>query len=286
MDNKNEFSFLFPAPKTIRLQNRFLDIQNLCFPLEISKKYDFLFDYFAVKNKNRGLEIICQGKKTLAFEEHGIECEPDRVVISANSPRGQFYALSTLLQILAYYQPGGRMPGFIIADAPAISFRGFSLDVAHGAFPLPAEMQRFLLKLSLLKFNSVSLYLGDWFREEKNAQSDLPKGRMSRDEIARVVALGGRMGMDIFPAFGISPVVSGNNELKAGLMSAFDTKLIQMRLGEKAGGESDAVWFERFMGMYHFFKTRGKKLLVPGNDFLKTPDWIRKNSPGYFDPER
>jgi len=276
MVNKNEFSFLYPAPKSIRMQTGMLDIQNLCFPLEISKKYDFLLNYFAVKNTNRGLEITCQEKKTLAAEEYGIECEPGRVVVRANSPRGQFYALSTLLQILAYYQPGGRMPGFSITDAPAISFRGFFLDVAHGAFPLPAEMQRLLLRLAMLKFNSVSLYLGDGSREEKNTRNDLSKGSMTRDEIARVVVLAGRMGMDIFPAIGVHPVAPGHSELEAGLWSAFDAKLIQIRLGEKTDDESAAAWFERFMDTYRFFKARGQRLLVWGNDFLKTPDWIRK----------
>ncbi|MEI6614504.1 MAG: glycoside hydrolase family 20 zincin-like fold domain-containing protein, partial [Chrysiogenales bacterium] len=176
MSIKNEFYFLFPAPKTIRWQNCILDIRDLCFTLEITKKYAFLFDYFAVKNKNRGLEIIGQEKKTLGVEEYIIESDRNRIVFWANSQRGQFYALSTLLQILAFYKKDGCMPGFFIKDAPDISFRGFLLDVAHGAFPLLPELQRLLLKLALLKFNRFCLYLGDPAKDEKAAQGEFKKG--------------------------------------------------------------------------------------------------------------
>jgi hypothetical protein len=145
MNTKNEFSFLFPAAKVIRRQVHFLEIQNLCFPLEITKKYDFLFDVFKIRNKNRGLEVISQEKKTLRAEEYEIESSRNRIILWANSPRGQFYALSTLLQILAFHAPGGRMPGFFIRDAPDLTYRGFRLDAVLGAFPLRPELRRLLV---------------------------------------------------------------------------------------------------------------------------------------------
>ncbi len=276
MENKKDFSFLCPTPRTVRPQNGTLDIQSLCFPLEITKKYDFLFDHFAIRNKNRGLEITCQEKKTLAAEEYVVECEPGRVILSANSPRGRFYALSTLMQILAHFQPEGRMPGFLIRDAPTMSFRGFSLDMAYGAIPLPDEMRRLLLRLALLKFNFVSLFLGDPNRLEKAANSELPRGCITRDEIDRVVALGAMMALDVLPSIEIGPVAPGPDDLDAGFLAAFGSMWVQVRLDEKKDDEPAAAWFSRFMGCYHFFRARGKKLLVRGEDFLKTPDWIRK----------
>jgi hypothetical protein len=248
----------------------------LCFPLEILKKYDFLFDYFAVKNKNRGLEITCQEKKTLGSEEYFIECEQSRVVIWANSPRGQFYALSTLLQILAYYQQGGRMPGFFIKDAPDISFRGFMLDVAHGAFPLPAELQRLLLKLALLKFNHFSLVPGNLSSEEKVPRNGVPKGNMAQEETGLLAALAGKMGIDMVPVITAGPDIPSPDKFNAGLLASFRSKLIHVRLAEKVAAESEAEWFGRFLDTYRFFKTQGKTMLVWGDAFLKTPDLIRK----------
>ena len=276
MNIKNELAFLFPAPKTISLQDRSLDIQNLCFPLEITKKYDFLFAYFAVKNKNRGLEISCQEKKALAAEEYVMECDASRIVLWSNSQRGQFYALSTLLQILAYHRPSGRMPGFFIKDSPAVPFRGFLLDVEHGAFPLPAELQRLLLRLALLKFNYFSLALGGWTGDEKAAGSGMQKAGMTQEEIGLTVALAGKMGIDMFPAITVGAEVPGPGEFRTGVLAPFRSKLVHVRLGEKTDAEPAAAWFDRFRDTQRFFKAQGKTMLVWGDDFLKTPELIRK----------
>ena len=282
MSNKNEFSFLYPALKTIRWQNRSLDIRNLCFPLEITKKYDFLFDYFAVKNKNRGLEIVCQEKKTLRNEEYIMECDQSRIVIWANSQRGQFYALSTLLQILAFYRPGGSMPGFFIKDIPDISFRGFMLDIVHGAIPLLPELLRLLLKLALLKFNYFSIYLKSPDNSETVARGESHQGGMGSHEIGQLATMAARMGMEMFPAISVGPAVFRPDQ--AGLidrffaeaMTPFRSKMILVELEGKGENEPPAVWFGRFLDVCRTLKGQGKKVLVWGDSLLETPDLIRK----------
>ncbi len=133
---KNEFAFLFPNPRKVLVRNDFFDIRDLCFPLEIYKKYDFLFDFFKVRNKNRGLEIIFQEHQGLGDEEYMLESGEMQILAMANSVRGQFYSLATLLQILAFYGDSGRMPVFSIRDAPEIAIRGFALAAAGGAIPV------------------------------------------------------------------------------------------------------------------------------------------------------
>lgn len=262
---------MFPAPKMMRWQNYSLDIRNLCFPLEIIKKYDFLFDYFQVKNKNQGLEIICHENKILANEEYIIASEQSRIVVWTNSQRGQFYALSTLLQILTFYKQIGRMPGFFIKDAPAISFRGFMLDVAHGAVPLLPELQRLLLKLALLKFNRFSLNMGGPVNPGSAVRSESQKTSMTLTEIGQIAALAGKMGIDMYPAF-----VVGTDAGSAEIIAPFRSKLIHVELSEKAENEAATIWFERFLDHYRFCKAQGKKVLVWGDSFLTNPDLIRK----------
>jgi hypothetical protein len=274
MNTNDECDSLFPVPKTIRRQNPALDIQNLCFPLEIIKKYDFLFDFFSLKSKNRGLEIVCQDKKTLGDEEYFIESDRSRVIVWSSSQRGQFYALSTLLQVLAFYKPGGVMPAVTIRDAPAVAFRGFLLDVARGAFPLLPELKRLLLKLSLLKFNHLALVLGGSANSEK--------ANVTPDEIAQLALLAGRMGLDMFPAIALGPAVDGigrvadGGDFDADILAAFRSKSIFIEPSEKTAAEPAAVWFERFMRTYRFFKAQGKRLLVPADGFMAAAEWIRK----------
>jgi hypothetical protein len=154
---KNEFTFLSPPPGIIHFKGTLLDVRSLCFPLEIFKKYGFLFDHFSVKNRNRGLEIIFQEQNDLAGEEYAMDCSPGCIVVSSSRSRGQFYAVSTLLQILAFHGAAGRLPAFSLRDAPQIAFRGFQLGGGAGAVPSGQELRRLLLKLALLKFNHVAL---------------------------------------------------------------------------------------------------------------------------------
>jgi hypothetical protein len=282
MNSKSEPYFLYPAPKTIRWQIPSLDIQNLCFPLEMVKKYDFLFDHFAVKNKNRGLEVVCQEKKALGAEEYAIESDRSRVTIWANSQRGQFYALSTLLQLLAFYRPDGGMPGFFVKDAPAVPFRGFMLDVARGAVPLLPELQRLLLKLALLRFNRFSLYVGGPDQPENVVPGDGQRAGVAADEIAGIASLAGRMGIDLFPAITVGPAARcpdrgfGLSRFHAETLALFRSNLIQIELSEKAAAEPAAALFGHFLDVYRFFKNQGKTVLVWGDSFSEAPDLIRK----------
>jgi hypothetical protein len=275
MNTRNEFSFLFPAAKAVRRQEHSLEIQNLCFPLEITKKYDFLFDAFKIRNKNRGLEVICQDKKTLRAEEYEIESGRSRIILWASSPRGQFYALSTLLQILVFHMPDNRMPGFSIRDAPDLSWRGFRLDAAHGAFPLLPELRRLLVKLALLRFNRFAISMGD------PGSPGAEKNR-ALDEINQVSILAGKTGMEMFPAITIGREFSQfmktvrAAEWHAAIMASFRSPWLLLEFGEADGTAAAAVDFAHFADAYRFFSSMGKKVLVCADGFLAAPEMIRK----------
>jgi hypothetical protein len=273
MSIKNEFSFLFPAAKAIRRQEHFLEIQSLCFPLEITKKYDFLFDAFGIRNKNRGLEVISQEKKSLRAEEYEIESSRNRITLWANSPRGQFYALSTLLQVLASQMPDGRVPGFFARDAPDLSWRGFRLDATHGAFPLLPELRRLLVKLALLRFNRFAVSMG------KPGSPGAEKSSVL-DEIGQVAILAGKMAMELFPAITIGREFSQfvktarAAEWNAAIMASFRSPWLLVEFEETDA--TAAVDFARFAEAYRFFSSLGKKVLVRADGFLAAPELIRK----------
>lgn len=275
MDTKNDCSFLYPAVKTFRRQEHFLEIQNLCLPLEMTKKYDFLFDAFAIRNKNRGLEVIVQEKKTLRAEAYEIECGRGRVVLWANSPRGQFYALSTLLQILTFHAPDGRIPGFFIRDAPDLSWRGFRLDAVHGAFPLPGELRRLLEKLALLRFNYFAVSLGDPCR------GGVEKDRVM-DAIAQIAPQAGKMGVEIVPAIAIGREfcqfikTARAVDWHGALLASFRFEWLLVEFGENDRPETAAIDFARFIEAHRFFSSLKKKILLRADRFLAVPELIRK----------
>jgi len=90
------------------------------------------------------------------------------VVIHANTPRGHFYALQTLLQLmppLIYatdntYSGTLSIPCCTITDAPRFGYRGLHLDVARHFFTV-AEVKKYIDLLALHKMNTFHWHLTD-----------------------------------------------------------------------------------------------------------------------------
>jgi hypothetical protein len=264
---KNEFAFLYPPPRTVRFNGSDLGIGSLCFPLEISKKYGFLFDHFLVKNRNRGLEIIFQQRRDLAGEEYAIDCGPERIVLSASQSRGQFYAVSTLLQILAFHGTAGGMPAFSLQDAPQIAFRGFMLRGGEDAVPAGNDLRRLLLKLALLKFNHVALPATALLRTAGSVQEC---GDMKALAVqARVT------GMEIiwFDNDDQALFRLGSGPSVGGIL--FDRPLFPVEDGN--GNKTQSVaWLDFFLAQHRQGKGQGNKTVVWGDIFLRHLEWIRK----------
>lgn len=153
------FAFLFPPPRTLRPGSGGLDPRGVAFPLELLKKYEPLFARFGVSGRGSGPQAVFQAAGGLGEEEYAIECATGRVVVSAAPGRAQFYALSALLQVLAFHLPAGAMPAFALRDAPAVAFRGAALFRAEAAAD-EETLRRSFLQLALLRFNRLALPAG------------------------------------------------------------------------------------------------------------------------------
>ena len=269
---KDEFSFLYPPPRTLRRGAASLDIRSVCYPLEIFKKFAFLFEYFGVGNRSRGLQVVFQEPSRVSpakepgagGEAYAIDCGPDRVVLSAASPRGQFYALSTLLQVLAFHAGAGCMPAFALRDAPAVSFRGACLSGEPGTLADPAVLRRAFLKLALLKFNHLAL-----------PAALAPNAGSPASGPLTLAALAQKTGMEILfldPDPGalarLAPSGGRSGDLPAGPLC-----FPEAAAGEKAG---TAAWFEFFLGHCRSAKADGSGTAAWGDFFLSHPEWIRR----------
>jgi hypothetical protein len=187
---KPDFSFLFPMPKSIRPKDGSIRLDLLGFPLEIAKKYDFLFRHFGLSGRGHGDEVLLAEDGRLGEEEYRLETEGNRIVLMFASERGQFYAMSTLMQIVSFFKKKGfsSVPGFSLHDSPDVAFRGFLLDVSRGAVPHVTVLQELMLRLALLKMNHFSLYIEDSLLLEAGDGQNLKKSVFSKAEIAQLAA--------------------------------------------------------------------------------------------------
>ncbi len=255
---KSDFAFLFPPPAAVRFHGGSLDIRSLSFPLEVLKQFDFLFALFAVPNRGCGLEIIFQENPGLGGDGYAIDCEAGRIVLKAASGRGRFYALSTLLQVLAFHAGGGRMPTFSLRDAPAIPFRGFMFDAGPGGALHASGLRRLLLELALLKFSHFAVppdAVGPGVRQELTV--------LARKTGLELILLDARP--DAVSIFGPGPAYDG--DLPVAPPSGSTGAEAKLPAGD---------WFIFFLDRCRQARCQGNKAVMWGDLFLDHPDWIRK----------
>ena len=260
---KNEFAFLYPAPRSVRFVGGVLDIRSLCFPLEMSKKYDFLFEHFRVRSGSLGLEVVFQERRDLAGEAYAIDAGPERIVLSAGTPRARFFALSTLMQILAFHESSGCVPAFVLRDAPALAFRGF-LFAGAGDVPPAGRLRGMLLELALLKFSHFAL-------PARSVRQDRGGAGGGLDALA---ALARKMGMElILLDADIQAVFHLGRTMESGSSPGAPVFFATATSGE---GTRPADWLEFFRAQHKRGGAQGERTAVWGDMFLRHPEWIRK----------
>ena len=90
----------------------------------------------------------------LAAEEYILDTRKGKVVIKGGSDAGVFWGMQTLYQILAQVENKGldRIPGVLIKDKPAFSYRGAHLDCCRHFFSVE-EVKTYIDMLALHKIN-------------------------------------------------------------------------------------------------------------------------------------
>ena len=91
----------------------------------------------------------------IVADERGIK-------VSGNSPRGAFYGIQTLLQIVRTSESLDIVQ-FEIEDEPDFSDRGFYHDVTRGRLPKLETLKELADMLAYFKINSMQLYIEDAF---------------------------------------------------------------------------------------------------------------------------
>jgi len=88
---------------------------------------------------------------------------PDRVVIEARHPAGEFYAGTTLAQLVRLHSAEGRIPAMTIEDWPDFAERGVMLDVSRDKVPTMETLLGLVEMLASWKINRLQLYFEHTF---------------------------------------------------------------------------------------------------------------------------
>ena len=137
-----------------------------------------------------------------APEGYRLEVTPDDILITGGTPRGVFYGIETLRQIIS---PGVKrqftVPCVSIADEPRFPYRGMMLDPARNYLPV-ADIGRFIDAMAMYKFNVLHLHLTDdqGWRIEIRKYPRLTGGQFyTQDELRRLVKYANERNITIVP---------------------------------------------------------------------------------------
>ena len=129
----------------------------------------------------------------LTVDVHGVK-------IHASSSAGIYYGAQTLRQLIEGEGTDARLPEVAIHDWPSLAFRGTMVDISHGPLPKEQEIERQIDFLARWKENQYYLY-----SENSIELTGYPLltlgGRLSKEEVRRIVSYGRERHIDVIPNF-------------------------------------------------------------------------------------
>lgn len=154
--------FYFPKKTTVTFRNCCKD-QNV---LRLLKQIIPTFEVVEEPS------IITFYKSDLKEETYEINVSSTSIDIFASSPKGWFYALQSLRQIIK----NERIPCCYIQDYPDLSVRGVMLDISRSKVPKVETLKNVFDLLAFLKYNHVELYVEGFSFEYKSFKEVLKDG--------------------------------------------------------------------------------------------------------------
>jgi hypothetical protein len=136
---------------------------------------------------------------TESREAYDLTVTDQGIRIHARSSAGIFYGVQTLRQLVEGEGARAVLPIVEIHDWPSLAYRGTMVDISHGPLPTENEIKRQIDFLSRWKANQYYIYNEDSI-ELSGFPLLNPEGRLSKDEVRRIVVYGRERHIDVIPA--------------------------------------------------------------------------------------
>lgn len=121
---------------------------------------------------------------------------PSAMIVEARSSAGLYYAAQTLVQLVRSSEWASR--AIQVHDWPAMPYRGFMMDTAHGALPTEEEVKRQIEELARWKGNQYYFYFEANLEMNGYPLSNRIPG-WSQEQVKRIVAFGRQHHVDVVP---------------------------------------------------------------------------------------
>ena len=133
-------------------------------------------------------------------EAYTLKVMPDGAEVQATSSAGLFYGVQTFCQLIEGNAAEAVLPEVEIRDWPSLAYRGTMVDMSHGPLPKEEEIKRQLDFLARWKANQYYLYSEDSIELDGYPLLN-PNGRLTKDEVRRIIAYARERHIDVVPNF-------------------------------------------------------------------------------------
>jgi hexosaminidase len=131
-------------------------------------------------------------------EAYTLKVTADGGMVQATSSAGLFYSVQTLCQLIEGNAAEASLPEVEVHDWPSLTYRGTMIDISHGPLPKEDEIKRQLDFLARWKSNQYYLY-SEGSIELQGYPLLNPDGRLTQDEVRRIIAYGRQRHIDVIP---------------------------------------------------------------------------------------
>lgn len=132
-------------------------------------------------------------------EGYVLDAGPRGVLLAASTESGLYYAVQTLRQLARTEGGVHTIPHATISDAPALKYRGLSIDISRGPVLTEASMREVIETLAEFKMNLLSFYMEHVFPYEHTPLA-VPRGTgLTAEGFTRLSAYARRHHIDLVP---------------------------------------------------------------------------------------
>lgn len=144
-----------------------------------------------------------KGELTPAMKEEGyfLDVDPNGIVIVAESDKGKFYGVMTLLQAVRREKRALVAPGMTVRDYPLEKVRGISDDISRGQVSTLENFKKIIRFLARYKMNTYCPYIEDMFVFKHHPLIGKGRGALTPQEVKELDAYARKYYVEIIPIF-------------------------------------------------------------------------------------
>ena len=135
----------------------------------------------------------------MTAEGYFLDVDADGVVILAESDRGRFYGVMSLLQLMRRGTKSVTVPGVAVRDFPLHPMRGITDDISRGQVSTIANFKKIIRFIARYKINVYSPYLEDMIAFKKHPLIGKGRGALTAEEFKELDAYAQQYHVEIMP---------------------------------------------------------------------------------------